>query len=332
MKLPNGYGTIARLSGNRRRPYAIKEGRTGKQKVIGYATTQEEGLYLLAKYNRNQWSGTHQSFTFLELHELWEEKRACKLGVSNQKGLKAIVKYCTPIYHLKYGQIKAYHMQECIDVCGHGYATQNAIRNLFYHLDRFALELDLITKSYAQLLTTQSPPASKKKIFTPDERTRVWEVKEQPWMFSILLLLYTGFRFSELLSLEKAKVDLVNRTFTGGIKTEAGRDRIIPIHSKIFPMVEHCMAQEGVFLLCKDGNPCTKTQYRYIWNKLMLQLEMNHTPHECRHTFRSLLDSAGANKVCIDRLMGHKSVGTGERVYTHKTLEELRESIELITD
>ena len=59
---------------------------------------------------------------------------------------------------------------------------------------------------------------------------------------------------------------------------------------------------------------------------------MQHVPHECRHTFRSRLDSAGANRVCIDRLMGHKSGNTGERVYTHKTIEELRANIELITN
>ena len=63
----------------------------------------------------------------------------------------------------------------------------------------------------------------------------------------------------------------------------------------------------------------------------MEQLQMNHTPHETRHTFRSLLDSAGANKVCIDRLMGHNSKETDERVYTHKNIEELRLNIERIT-
>lgn len=58
---------------------------------------------------------------------------------------------------------------------------------------------------------------------------------------------------------------------------------------------------------------------------------MNHTPHETRHTFRTSLDSAGANKKCIDLMMGHKSKDVGERVYTHKTLDELKEAIELIT-
>ena len=57
---------------------------------------------------------------------------------------------------------------------------------------------------------------------------------------------------------------------------------------------------------------------------------MSHTTHECRHTFRSKLDSAGANKVAIDRIMGHKSQDVGERIYTHKTIAELKQAIELL--
>ena len=63
---------------------------------------------------------------------------------------------------------------------------------------------------------------------------------------------------------------------------------------------------------------------------MMEKLQMNHTPHECRHTFRSKLDSAKANKKCIDLMMGHKSKDVGERTYTHKTLQELKDAIELI--
>lgn len=64
----------------------------------------------------------------------------------------------------------------------------------------------------------------------------------------------------------------------------------------------------------------------------MQLFNMDHTPHECRHTFRSRLDTAGANSVCIDRIMGHASKGTGERIYTHKTIQELKNAIELITN
>ena len=57
---------------------------------------------------------------------------------------------------------------------------------------------------------------------------------------------------------------------------------------------------------------------------------MSHVPHECRHTFRSRLESAGANQKCCDLLMGHASKDVGNRVYNHKSIEELRAAIELL--
>ena len=62
----------------------------------------------------------------------------------------------------------------------------------------------------------------------------------------------------------------------------------------------------------------------------MKALEMKHTPHECRHTVETQLDSAGASRKCIDLLMGHVSKDTGNRVYNHKTLDELKATVELI--
>lgn len=70
--------------------------------------------------------------------------------------------------------------------------------------------------------------------------------------------------------------------------------------------------------------------YYKFWGDVMEDLSLDHVVHECRHTFRSRLDSAGANQVCIDLLMGHKSKSVGERVYTHKTVEELRTAVELL--
>lgn len=62
----------------------------------------------------------------------------------------------------------------------------------------------------------------------------------------------------------------------------------------------------------------------------MSDLSMNHLPHDARHTFATLLDNAGANKVTIKRLIGHASKDLVDRVYTHKNLEELRKAIALI--
>jgi integrase len=89
-------------------------------------------------------------------------------------------------------------------------------------------------------------------------------------------------------------------------------------------------ASSGEYLFEKDGHAFSDYQLRKTWTSVMKQLQMEHIPHECRHTFRSRMDSAGANKVCIDKIMGHKSEGVGERVYTHKTIQELKKAIRML--
>ena len=57
---------------------------------------------------------------------------------------------------------------------------------------------------------------------------------------------------------------------------------------------------------------------------------MNHMPHDCRHTFATLLNNAEANATSIKKLIGHSSFTTTEKIYTHKDKEELRKAIDLI--
>lgn len=333
MKNPNGYGTVTKLSGNRRKPYIVKEGISGRQKPIGYAATREEGMIILANYNNNPWDIEASKITFEELYNLWLEKRAIKLGDANRSSLKTAYKHCTNLKKIKYKQIKSYQMQECIDTCGCGYSTQGAIKNLLGHLDRFAMELDIISKCYSDLLTSDPIPETSKKIFTDEEVSRCWENQNLPWVDSILFFLYTGFRISEMINLKIEAVDLEAGTITGGGKTAAGKNRIVPIHSKIQQIVQKRFKQsKSGYLFEYKGKKLCEVTYRLMWNEIMKKLEIKHTPHECRHTLRSRLDSAGANKVCIDRIMGHKSPGTGERVYTHKNIKELKINIELITN
>lgn len=332
MKNPNHFGTVTKLSGNRRKPYIVKEGISGRQKPIGYVATREEGLIMLANYHNNPWDIETDKITFQQLFDLWLEKRAVKLSLASQNSLKAAYKHCVSLSALPYKQIKAYQMQETIDNCGCGYSTQGAIKNLWGHLDKFALELDICSFRYSDLLTSDPIPETSKEVFTDEEVKRVWENEHLEWVDSVLFFLYTGFRISEMIDLKIAAIDVEAQTMTGGTKTAAGKNRVVPIHSKIRHIVQKRIEQsKSGYLFEYQGKKLAETQYRTLWKNIMELLQMHHTPHECRHTFRSRLDSAGANKVCIDRIMGHKSKGTGERVYTHKNIEELRLNIELIT-
>lgn len=79
MRLPNGYGSVKKMSGKRRRPYAVKKTvgwhvnpETGKsvqeQITIGYAATRAEGLQMLAEYNNNPFDIKASKATFQEVY------------------------------------------------------------------------------------------------------------------------------------------------------------------------------------------------------------------------------------------------------------------------
>lgn len=341
MKNPNGYGTVVKLSGKRRNPYAVRKTKGFDARGypiyinVGYAPTREAGLIMLAEYNKSPWDIDASKLTLDELFHLWLEKRAPKLSAGNRKALRCAYKHLEKYKTMKYSEIKAYHMQDTVDSCEYGYATQGTIKNLWKHLDDFAMEIDVIQKSYSQLVSAAQKEETSRTPFSDEEVQKLWDNQQLPAADSALFMIYTGMRITEALTLRIEKIDLKSEipTITGGIKTEAGRNRTIPIHSKILPMVRVLAAKsQSGYLFERNGKQMKQTAYRQRWETLVKTLGMNHTPHECRHTLRSRLDSAGANKVCIDRIMGHKSEGVGEQIYTHKSIKELKEAIELVTN
>ena len=179
MKNPNGFGTVVHLSGNRRNPWAVRKTNGFNEKGypiyinIGYTATKEEGLIMLAEYNKSPWDIEADKITLRELYDLWLEKRGRKLKSANLSSPKSAYKHCEKLSNMKYNEIKAYHMQDTIDSCGRGYSTQGAIKNLWGHLDRFAMELDVINKRNSELISSAPIPETTKKVFTDDVLWRV---------------------------------------------------------------------------------------------------------------------------------------------------------------
>lgn len=343
MKNPNGYGSVVKLSGNRRNPYWVRKTKGWNEKghpiydTIGYTATREEGNILLANYNSNPWNIDKANVTLQELFDLWLEKKAPKLGKGNYNSLKSSYKHIKQHAKMKYREIKAYHMQDCIDNCNRGYSTQAAIKNLWNHLDRFALEIDIPSKNYASLLTSDPIPFTSRMPFSDEEIKRIWKAYDEQedipyieWVDVILIFLYSGFRISELLGMKTVDVDIVNLTFKGGVKTKSGKNRIVPVHSRIIEIVKSRYNEESEFFISRNKKRVTDPTFRKYWSSLMSSLGIEKTTHETRHTFETILDSNGANRRCIDLMMGHVSKDVGNRVYNHKTIEELRAAIELI--
>ncbi len=63
-------------------------------------------------------------------------------------------------------------------------------------------------------------------------------INRMDFIDTILILIYTGMRVGELLDIRLDNVYLDQKYMIGGSKTEAGKDRVIPLHDRILPLVE----------------------------------------------------------------------------------------------
>lgn len=152
MRLPNRYGTVTKLSGNRRKPWMVREGRSGLQRPIGYASTRAEALAILAEYNRQPWDVDAKKVTVGNLIEMWRIHKLPKQGASNRGVLQSASRYLEPITDRLYCELKAHDMQAVIDEAPCNPPMKGKIRQLWGHLDAYALELDIIIRKYSDLL------------------------------------------------------------------------------------------------------------------------------------------------------------------------------------
>lgn len=335
MRNPNGYGSVVKLSGKRRNPYMARktidydDNANPKYAIIGYYPTRKEAMLALAEYNFKPYDIQLAKSTFSKLYEAWSTLEFPNMGTSLVSAHKAAYKHCKSLYDKPYREIRKHDMQKCINECGKSYATQTNIRNLLAQLDKFAFDNDVISKCYStNLMVSEKEVTHIKTIFTDEEVQTLWKHQDEECVEEALFMLYTGCRVTEMLTLPCDRIDLTEGIIKYGIKTDAGKGRIIPIHPQIRPIIEKHMGDGLLF----DKWYMEKTQSSYqsfkrAWTIEMKKLGMKHVTHECRHTFRSKLDSAEANKVCIDLIMGHKTADVGERVYTHKTVNELKSAM-----
>ncbi|GIP65693.1 hypothetical protein J32TS6_42480 [Virgibacillus pantothenticus] len=149
---------------------------------------------------------------------------------------------------------------------------------------------------------------------------------------SFYLTVTTGLRPGELVEVKNENIHLNKRYFRGGFKTEAGTNRVIPIHKKVHKLIEDRMDPSNEYLITNyEGNKLSYyVYYHEKFKKIMQQLELKRKPHDCRHTFATLMDNAGANKLSIKRIMGHADKDITDKVYTHKDIEQLLIAIDML--
>ena len=157
---------------------------------------------------------------------------------------------------------------------------------------------DICEKGYAQFTKIKIADDDEHGVpFSDKELLTLWENKSDETVEMLLLMCYSGFRISEYVSLE---VSLEKKYFQGGLKTDAGKNRIVPIHSLILPFVRRRIKKYNALL------PCSPGAFRSGMYDTLSRLGMGkHTPHDCRHTFSRLCEKYEVNENDRKRMLGH---------------------------
>lgn len=372
-KRANGEGSIS-YDKRRNKPYRAKitigwelDEKTGRSKQVtkdlGSFKTKGEASRALAEYLKNPYDLSNKDITFSQLYEKWFNEFIVD-HESHRYRIKSAYKYCSSLYNKKIREITIVDMKDCINngsiIEARGKykgekktatpSTKEAIKYLFNHLLQYATEARLIERNYAKDFTldkkvfVEKEKNRKVKIpFTNDELEKLWKsIEFVPFADMIIYACYSGWRPGEIIRLKVEDVDLEQGFIKGGIKTTAGKNRLVPIHHLVRPIVEQyyneAISAGSLYLFNditkKKGIGLSKDQYLSRFNKVMetLRFRKEFTPHCTRHTFITMAKSreVNMNEYILKLIVGHEIGDLTEHIYTHRELEDLKEEIELI--
>jgi len=339
MRLPNKYGSIIKLGGKRRKPYAVRistetvieDGRAKrKYRYLGYFAKRGDAVSYLADWNKGLEVHEHESIretpTFAEVYKRWMaecENSKKGLSASSRSGRNAAFKRLAPLHDRKVASLRYSDIQPVVSANRH--MSESTVNNMLIVLRGvadFSIKYEYTTVDFSKHITREfKDPVAIHKPFTEDELRTLWKDRGNEAPMFALITSYTGMRPSELLTAHITEEDLARGYLIAGMKTEAGKDRVIPLHPDIIPLVRVWMQKKHRALGRFREN---------VWNPYMEEKGMDHKPHDGRHTCATLMESAGVPVNRRKRILGHKITDVTEGVYTHVSPEDLCEEIKKI--
>ena len=177
-------------------------------------------------------------------------------------------------------------------------------------------------------MKTKGKPTKEKQVFTDLEIAKLRQNGSEAAKI-VLMLIYTGMRIGELFQLPLA--DYHDTYVIGGEKTEAGRNRVIPIRPEGREYFAYFANQATGPLLLSGyvGQHTINNFRRRDYYPLLERLEIRKlNPHCTRHTYASWARSAGIQPEHLQRILGHAQYSTTANVYLHTDAQQLVDAVE----
>lgn len=276
-------------------------------------------------------------YTLAEVKEMWAEQHYVGLSKGGVNSYEIAYKQAEPYHDWVFTRIRYKQWQSCINEIrkhGLGYSSQKKFKNFVGQVSDFAIKNEWAEYNFAKMLQLdRHKPVTIKRPFSEGEIRKLWKYSNRIANVDlVLILIYTGVRVSEFLNIKMEQDVYINDRYfiVTESKTEAGRNRMVPIHKDLIPFFK-ARVKYPVLACTKRGDTFgSYNNFRNMYTELMKKLDMNHTIHETRHTCATLLDSADANEMATKRILGHAGDNITRAVYIHKQLADLLKAIDLV--
>lgn len=334
MRLPNGYGQIAYLRNQKlRNKYRVRiiakrdaSGKPTQYQTLGYYKSYIDALRALDKYHEMPSERTERP-TMQELYDKWIdiyplEKDLSEGRIRHIKNMWRYISYKDmPIDELKPSHIRDDLMRSELPA-----SVPQKLKVLYNLLCKYALQEQYITIDVASQVTVPKIIAKReqeqkrtKNAFTIDELKKIKSmVGKSDVADALYYSCFSGWRPVEMISITPDSINYSQGYVVGGSKTEAGKNRTVPIHPEVRSILQHRRYNKPIF-----GYAYYQKYHREFCN-LMRGLNMDsHTPHDARRTFVTLAKQNGMDEYALKKIVGHTISDLTENTYTDRSVEWL---------
>ena len=319
LKRANGTGTVYKLSGRRARPWVAAKNRV----VIGYYPRKTDALDALERLNGKSLTERY-NMTFAEVFEEWKAEHYKEIGKQSIRSYDAAFKVFASLHDKKFRDLRTADFQAVLAPhMGKSRSTVSKHKNLITQMSEWAMREEICTTNFAQFIKVPEAMKKEKDIFTEEDIQKL-EKDGSDAAKIVLMLLSTGMRIGELFSLPAA--DYHGAYVVGGEKTDAGRNRIIPIRPEGRQYFEYFVARATGELLISgySGQKVVENFRKRDFYPLLDRLGISKkTPHATRHTYASRAVKEGLAPEMLQKILGHADYSTTANVYTHIDPETL---------
>lgn len=328
---------------------------TGKKKqiCIGTFATREEALNALSLYSlkksnsisneearniapnlfdRIQEKTKKHVPTFKDIYQILDEEEFCKLSKSARNGYASWIKHFETIYNRPIDNITLADLQYIFDNDKSKNGTQIHMKALCSKIFEYAVIHQYISRDFdytSYIRTAEFKQSTKHYPFTIDEIKELKTINTSE-AHLMLIYIYTGLRAGELLNINRNNIHInepcnddgsnkfISYIVTGS-KTEAGKNRVVPIHDDIKQLVIDELLKSDKRLV-----DCTYTTLNStVLSTVNGYLKATHTMHDTRQTFASLCQLSNVDIYVRKKVLGHKLNDITFDIYTNASKNKL---------